>query len=490
MKICPSCKASIIDEARFCNKCGSSLDECKSNGSEAVYCISCGKKLPSDSVFCLSCGAKQPNESNNIDFSALDSLSTGAIYESEGLKVENGVLLSYVGKRRNVTVPGTVDEIFDGAFANNGIVSVIEIREGVKVIGKGAFFHCSCLERLVIPASVEKIYDDSFYGIFFGTSLSTLVLPKIDIKLIKRALSEIGNRYFDENEISDFVSYGTDCVEIDIKAIEKRSDIKHKAYEAARLREQEEARRIAEEKRRKEAEEARLRAEAEAKRRKEEEAKRKAEQEARRKAAEEARRKAELAKWVVGGNPTFGSYYKDSRYSKSDIEWTVLAKEGNKALIISKYVIECISYNSYESSVTWESCSLRKWLNKDFITSAFTCDEAARILSTNLINPGNEFDSGVIYRTDGGNPTTDKVFILSKDEIYKYNFDTQGEATPYARGRGVLIAKNGKCLYWVRQPGVRQSEAMVVDMHGSVWIPDIVNSYIRGVRPAMWVSLD
>ncbi len=494
MKECPNCNAQVVDSAKFCNKCGSKILEKQKN----VFCIECGAKNSDDSLFCIECGCSLFDaEFDSIDFDALNNLAIDRLYENNGLRVENGVLTGYIGKKRNVVIPGSIEEIFDRAFEGNEFVSSIDIQEGVKIIGKGAFFRCKSLEKISIPSSVEKIYSDDFFGIFFGTKLDTIVLPKIDLYLIKHCLSETGKRYFNEAEINSYITRIDGKIEVNIKEIERKSDEKHRAEEARKAEEMRK-KREAEAEARKKAEDERLRAEAEARRRAEEEArqraaeeaKRRAEEEERRRAAEEARKKAELAKWVVGGNPSFGSYYRDSRFTKPYIEWIVLARDGNKALIISKYVIECISYNYYDTSVTWETCSLRKWLNNDFLSSAFSYEERSRIKDTCLQNPGNMFDAGKIYRTEGGNPTSDKVFILSEEEFYKYSFPKEGQATEYAKSRGVHTANNGNCLYWVRKPGSMQNEAMLVDKYGSIWVPDRVNSYNRGVRPAMWVSLE
>ncbi len=489
MKSCPSCKANVIDTAKFCNRCGANLE----NNSEASlsFCISCGEKLPYGSAFCIKCGSRQPNESafEQIDFDALDSLSTDKIYENEGLKVENGVLVSYTGKRRYVIVPGTIDEIYDNAFAKNDTVTVIEIGEGVRVIGKGAFFYCKSLEKLIIPSSVERIYDDSFLGIFFGTKLSTLVLPKIDMHLIKRALSEVGRSYFDEKEIYSFITKNGNQITVDIKAIEQRSESKRRAEEErkaeeARIKREYEAeqRRIAEEKAKREAEERRLKEQEEQRKRAEEEkAKRRAEEEARRKAEEEARKRAELAKWVVGGNPYFGRY-----------EWTVLSRNGNKALLISKYAIECKSYNLSFGDVTWESCSLRRWLNGEFITESFNSKEIEKIQSTYVITPN-------MSNSRGGNATTDRVFLLSYDEVKRY-FDSDDkrkcEPTEYAKSRGVYVFKGsfgfGKsCFWWLRSPGNSQNFVACVDHDGQPYgYGRPANDTMCGVRPAMWISVE
>lgn len=57
----------------------------------------------------------------------------------------------------------------------------------------------------------------------------------------------------------------------------------------------------------------------------------------------------------------------------------MLDKKGGRILVISKYALDCKTYNKNYDGVTWESCSLRAWLNDDFINTAFSKEEKAAI---------------------------------------------------------------------------------------------------------------
>ena len=100
------------------------------------------------------------------------------------------------------------------------------------------------------------------------------------------------------------------------------------------------------------------------------------------------------------------------------IEWRVLARDGNKALLISRYGLDVQPYNSEKTDVTWETCTLRTWLNNTFFNKAFTSAEQATILTTTVYNfwtEGNtEWESG------GGNTTRDRIFLLSYEEANQY----------------------------------------------------------------------
>ena len=66
-----------------------------------------------------------------------------------------------------------------------------------------------------------------------------------------------------------------------------------------------------------------------------------------------------LSRAQVGDYVEFGSYEQDaiSSNGKENIEWLVLAREGNQMLVISKYALDCQQYNTSSISVTWETCS-------------------------------------------------------------------------------------------------------------------------------------
>lgn len=178
----------------------------------------------------------------------------------------------------------------------------------------------------------------------------------------------------------------------------------------------------------------------------------------------------------------FGNYPQNSDGSKAPIEWQVLYVKGNEALLISRYGLDCKQYH-YANSITWEDCYLRKWLNNDFIKSAFSEEEAKRIKVSELKNDDNRE-----YRTRGGNDTQDRIFCLSIDETEQYfsnNNDRKCQPTAYARNKGAYV-NNGSCFWWLRSPGTCQYDAACVSAYCSLGRSDysVINEY-RAVRPAL-----
>ena len=159
------------------------------------------------------------------------------------------------------------------------------------------------------------------------------------------------------------------------------------------------------------------------------------------------------------------------------IEWIVLEKSNNKALLLSKYVLTSHVYNDEYVDITWENCTMRKWLNSEYINTIFSKKEQGSILTTYVINNDN-----AKYGTKGGNNTKDKLFLLSIDEVNKYfSSDNQRVAT-YKFGSSTH--------WWLRSPGSRQYNAAVVyydgdlDENGN----SVDNDLVLGVRPALWVK--
>lgn len=181
----------------------------------------------------------------------------------------------------------------------------------------------------------------------------------------------------------------------------------------------------------------------------------------------------------------FGNYH-------GAVEWLVLDKKDDKALLISKYCLDAKEYDKNEKneSVTWETSTLRQWLNSCFINEAFTDEEKALICDTYLQNPDNPE-----YGTDGGSNTTDKVFLLSIDEATRYFASDKArmaEATDYAKEHGIYVSgKNGNSWWWLRSLGRNNSDAAYVDIGGSVRnYGSYANDGESGVRPAIWANIE
>ena len=228
--------------------------------------------------------------------------------------------------------------------------------------------------------------------------------------------------------------------------------------------------------------------------RREEEERRQREEQERRQREEQERRQKELLAQAheefsaiikKGMIIPFGAYPQDNDCFRPPIEWLVLDVKGNEALLISRYGLDCKRYHPGWENTTWEDCDLRKWLNSDFLKSAFSNEESERILVSELRN-----DYNPEYGTPEGNDTKDRIFCLSIAEAEQYfssDEDRQCRPTAYAREQGALVdSENDCCWWWLRSPGRNQDRATHVDSDGALDLHGSnVDDACNAVRPAL-----
>lgn len=201
----------------------------------------------------------------------------------------------------------------------------------------------------------------------------------------------------------------------------------------------------------------------------------------------------------VGDYLTFGVYPQTKEGTdRTPIEWLVLDVQDTKAFLISRYALDTQPYNTVFTNVTWETCSLRSWLNNSFYNAAFSSAEKDAVLVTECNNSKSQ---GPERCADGGKNTKDKVFLLSNAEAMKYFLNESSRRclpTAYARERGVWVGKgklgkiNGRSPvlgWWLRSPGWNQRGANIVYIDGETNLAHNDVSATRfGIRPALWVD--
>lgn len=93
----------------------------------------------------------------------------------------------------------------------------------------------------------------------------------------------------------------------------------------------------------------------------------------------------------------FGNYYQSNSSTKEPIKWRVLSVKGNEAFVVADMALDCKPYNETEEDVTWETCTLRQWLNSTFLDAAFDAEEQSAIKTTTVVNEDN-----ISFGTAGG----------------------------------------------------------------------------------------
>lgn len=213
------------------------------------------------------------------------------------------------------------------------------------------------------------------------------------------------------------------------------------------------------------------------------------------------------SEFAVGSYVTFGTYPMTEEGDVMNIVWEVLDRDGEKALLLSHYGLDAQPYNKEATEITWEDCTLRAWLNDDFLNRAFTAEEQSAILLTDVDNSNAQCYSK--WTTSGGNNTHDKVFLLSYAEANEYLGVTYGywnnkkafaAPTAYTVAQGVMISDEPEEYYvtedgliagqwWLRSPGHSQDYAICVLNSGDPISGTYVSSGHICVRPAMWVDV-
>ena len=225
------------------------------------------------------------------------------------------------------------------------------------------------------------------------------------------------------------------------------------------------------------------------------------------------------------GQYNWNGSYKTYHYFKYEpIKWRVLNRNGNDAFLLADVALDDQKYNTNYEDVTWETSSMRSWLNgygasvnppktdysrKNFINSAFTSTQRNAIKTTNVVNNNN-----INYGTAGGNNTSDKVFLLSESEVYNtdtaegygfvkdygtYDEARRSRCSTYAYAMGTwryhntdaeYTKYNGNVWWWLRSPGDSSDDAAGVSDYGWVYRDGYNVSVIDdGVRPALHLNL-
>jgi hypothetical protein len=216
-----------------------------------------------------------------------------------------------------------------------------------------------------------------------------------------------------------------------------------------------------------------------------------------------------------GGKIRFGEY-----------DWYVLDRQEDKVLIQSEKIIEKRAYHNCECEITWETSDMRKYLNGEFYNS-FSAKDRKQIIEVTHENNDNPW-----YGTSGGNPTTDRIFLLSVEEVVQY-FGDSGQLKTKNKNSGCdwckdefffflsdqyniarrAVDDSGVVYSWrLRSPGANGGYVAIIlgdtrpedDFdHGDIcidgWGGKLIDGHMyydcpgnltreQGVRPALWLS--
>lgn len=190
---------------------------------------------------------------------------------------------------------------------------------------------------------------------------------------------------------------------------------------------------------------------------------------------------------------TFGKYFQSDAERKEPVEWLVMDGiffSEKYVLLLSRYAIDCKTFNETSENIGWEVCTLRKWLNDEFLNSAFSDEEREAIIAGG--KPDRKTDIG-LYERESAEVAEDRIFLLSETEAYLYFQDSVAgrcRSTPYAiqNGAGEWCNSDGFCRW-----GLRTRDYFItvcsISAEGQRCHGRPVNLKYP-IRPAMWISVE
>lgn len=197
----------------------------------------------------------------------------------------------------------------------------------------------------------------------------------------------------------------------------------------------------------------------------------------------------------VGSTVFFGRYEQDKNPDNGEepIEWVVLAVQEGKALLLSRFALDCLPFQEGEEPASWAESSIRAWLNDAFLGSAFTGAERQAILTASV--PNDPAQGNPEWEETEAEATQDSVFLLSYGELSGYLPDADSRkvaGTEYARGNGakflgITALGISETDWWTRSPGKGENNVCYLDIYGKFMSRKGTGKL--GVRPALWLDL-
>ena len=171
-----------------------------------------------------------------------------------------------------------------------------------------------------------------------------------------------------------------------------------------------------------------------------------------------------------------GSIISYGAHNGNELYWRILKVNDGMALVISNDIIANMPFNNTGKSTNWVNCTLRNWLNNDFVNEYFSAHERDGIVTTTI---GNKANPDYMKRLICEN-TTDKIFLLSIFEA----------RTLFPND----VSRSVGADWWLRTTGCDSNHAACVNQYGNVVTKGLHISGIDSaqggcVRPAMWIKI-
>ncbi len=169
--------------------------------------------------------------------------------------------------------------------------------------------------------------------------------------------------------------------------------------------------------------------------------------------------------------------------------WYVLARDGNKALLFSRDILEERPFDA--DSNVWEGSDIQTYLNGEWLTGKTTLN--AHAVETTITTRKT-------FNSEEWNESQDKVFLLSEADFLGTQNLQPAKAKDYTFGKigiivpeGMKIAQYNGTNYWylMRSPGSVRSQVAYMGTAGIFYSKgmDASKGNKCGIRPALWINL-
>ncbi|MDR1336232.1 MAG: Ig domain-containing protein [Tannerella sp.] len=181
------------------------------------------------------------------------------------------------------------------------------------------------------------------------------------------------------------------------------------------------------------------------------------------------------------------------------VKWNVMAIDAQGILLVAAENLDVQPYHNSTGSVSWDASSLKAWLKSNFLegntatpspTDYFSGVERSAVVASSVPNP-------TVGPADGdGVTTTDKVFLLSADEVealFATNSEREGYNSVYAASyENTSDPHISPDTWWTRthSTSLFPGYATYVEEDGAVERDGLKNTTPVAVRPALRLSRD
>lgn len=191
----------------------------------------------------------------------------------------------------------------------------------------------------------------------------------------------------------------------------------------------------------------------------------------------------------------FGNYPQGHHGLTMPIEWCVLDVREDRALLLSRYILDFRPFAGENGDLFWGDCELRNWLENEFRIRAFSAEESARIVRPERSYEDSDRMLWQLFRMeDVTENIPDTVFTLSYPDILHYfpgpnNLFYPGASAPGTEWVREQADSESLC-WWLRTASAQNGSVNIVSPFNSVGACMDARGSCHGVRPALWLRTD